>query len=171
MEAKTLRKEALLEAKEEQHRLRSELDKETRAARQENQRTEQRLAARDDQLNKKEDVLDRKAQELDNTRNQLLQTERNLDARKEQLDARETKIDEELERVAGLTKDEAKAELVTNMIEDAKRDAVAECKAIEAQAKEEAEKKAKEIITLAIQRCATDHASEVAVSVVALPNE
>ena len=171
LEAKTLRKEALLEAKEEQHRLRSELDKETRAVRQENQRTEQRLAARDDQLNKKEEVLDRKAQELDATRNQLLQTERNLDARKEQLDARETKIEDELERVAGLSRDEAKAELVTSMIEDAKRDALAECKAIEAQAKEDAEKKAKEIITLAIQRCATDHASEVAVSVVALPNE
>ncbi len=171
LEAKTLRKEALLEAKEEQHRLRAELDKETRAARAENQRTEQRLAARDDQLNKKEDVLDRKAQELDATRNQLAQTERNLENRNAQLDQREAKIQDELERIAGLSREEAKEELVHSMIEDARRDAVAECKAIEAQAKEDADKKAKEIITLAIQRCATDHASEVAVSVVALPNE
>ena len=171
VEAKTLRKEALLEAKEEQHRLRAEIEKESRAARQENQRTEQRLAARDDQLNTKEEVLDKKAQELDNTRAKLAETERNLETKREQLDVREGQIESELERVAGMTKDEAKAELVAGMVEEAKRDALNECKAIEAQAKEEAEKKAKEIITLAIQRCATDHASEMAVSVVALPNE
>ena len=171
LEAKTLRKEALLEAKEEQHRLRAELDKETRAARAEINRTEQRLAARDDQLNKKEETLDRRAQELEAQRAQLAQKEKELLAREGKLEMRFAQIDAELERVAGLTKEEAKAELVAALIDEAKHDALAECKAIEAQAREDAEKKAREIVTLAIQRCATDHAGEVAVSVVALPNE
>lgn len=171
LEAKTLRKEALLEAKEEQHRLRAELDKETKAARAEINRTEQRLASRDDQLNKKEDVLDRRTQELEQQRNQIAQKEKDLLAKEGKMEMRAAQIDAELERVAGLSRDEAKAELEAGLIDAAKHDIVAECKAIEANAREEAEKKAREIITLAIQRCATDHANEIAVSVVPLPNE
>lgn len=170
-EAKTLRKEALLEAKEEHHRLRSEFDKEVRATKAELNRTEQRLASRDDQLNKKEDALDRKSQELDNVRNALVTREQGINKQEAELAQKIADAEVELQKVAGLTKEEAKAQIIADMVEEAKRDAVAECKQAEAEVRADAEKKAKEIVTLAVQRCATDHASEIAVSVVALPNE
>ena len=170
-EAKTLRKEALLEAKEEQHRMRAELDKETRAFRAETNRTEQRLAARDEQLNKKEETLDRKTQDLENARGRLTQKEQELARTEAALVERAATIDTELERVAGLTREEAKANLIAAMVDEAKRDAVAECRAAEQEIKSEADKRAREMVALAIQRCAADHAGEITVSVVALPNE
>lgn len=171
LEAKTLRKEALLEAKEEQHKMRAELEKEQRANRAENNRTEQRLAARDEQLNKKEDMLDRRGQELETLRGQINAKEQAVQKLEDEVRQKSLQIDTELERVAGLTREEAKAGLIAAMIDEAKHDAANEARTIEQEARQEAEKKAKEIITLAVQRCATDHANEIAVSVVALPNE
>ncbi len=171
VEAKQLRKEALLEAKEEQHRLRSELDRETRDRRAELSRTESRLQSREEQLNRKEGALDSKIQDAENRKIQLENRDKELTKYQESLKVKEQNIELELERVAGLTRDEAKAELVQQIIEDAKKDAYETAKNIEAQAKDEAEKKAKNLIALAIQKCATDQVSEVAISVVPIPNE
>lgn len=171
VEAKQMRKEALLEAKEEQHRLRSELDRETRDRRAELSRTESRLQSREEQLNRKEAVLDNKLQEAENRKVQLDNRDKELVKFQDSLKEKEQGIVKELERVAGLTREEAKSELVSEIIEDAKKDAYEEAKNIEAVAKEEAEKKAKNIVALAIQKCATDQVSEVAISVVPIPNE
>ena len=171
LEAKTLRKEALLEAKEEQHRLRGELEKDKKEFREESNRTQRRLDERDTQLNKKEEMLDKKTQELESLRSQIAAKEQAVIKMDTEVREKSLKIDEELERVAGLSREEAKDALIASLVDDAKRDAAAEARQIEAEAKEEAEKKAKDIIALAIQRCAADHASEIAVSVVALPNE
>ncbi len=170
-EAKQMRKEALLEAKEEQHRLRSELDKETRDRRAELSRTESRLQSREEQLNRKEAVLDNKLQETENRKQLLDNRDKEIAKFQDSLKVKEASIVNELERVAGLTRDEAKAELVHAIEEEAKKDAYLTAKNIETAAKEEAEKKAKYIIAQAVQRCATDHSSELAVSVVSIPNE
>ena len=170
-EAKTMRKEALIEAKEEQHRLRAELDKETKERRAELNRMESRLQSRDEQLNKKEAVLDSKVQDLDAQKAKLAQREQQLLQSEEGLVLREAEITKELERVAGMTRDEAKAVLHDQLIEDVKRESAQEARDIEANAKEEAEKKAKELIAMAVQRCAADHSSGLAVSVVTIPNE
>ncbi|NCA66891.1 MAG: ribonuclease Y [Clostridia bacterium] len=171
LEAKTLRKEALLEAKEEQHRMRSELEKETRERRSELQRAEQRLTSRDEQLNKKEEFLDRKIQEIDKSKAQLEQKELDIIKRDNDVKNKEELMARELERVSGMTRDEAKNILMEGLLDSVKKDSAQLAKDIEAKARDEAEKKAKEIIGLAVQKCAADHASEIAVSVVALPND
>ena len=170
-EAKTMRKEALIEAKEEQHRLRADLEKETKERRAELNRMESRLQSRDEQLNKKEAVIDSKAQDIEQQKNKLSQKEAQLIKAEEDLKIKAVDIEKELERVAGLSKDEAKAELRNELIEEVKRESAQEARDIEAAAKDEAEKKAKDLIALAVQRCAADHSSGLAVSVVALPNE
>lgn len=171
LEAKTLRKEALLEAKEEQHRLRNELDKEVRERRGELQRSEQRLMSRDEQLNKKEDFLDRKIQEIDKSKALLEQKELDIIKRDNEVKNKEEVMGKELERISGMTRDEAKEVLMESMLDEAQKDASQQAKDIEAKAREEADKKAKEIVGLAVQKCAADHSSEIAVSVVALPND
>jgi len=170
-EAKTLRKEALLEAKEEQHRLRAELDKETKERRGDLMRQEQRLATHEEQLAKKEDSLDKKIADLDKSKQTIAQKSADLDKREDLLKLKETTIEKELERVAGLSKEEAKTMLMDNLVETAKKEAINTVKEIEQNAKNEAEKKAREIIGTAIQRCAADHAAEISISVVDLPND
>jgi len=154
----------LLEAKEEIHRQRSELEREIRDRRAELQRLEKRLIQREEALDKKnfqlelkDDALNKKAKEI-----QMLQQEI------EQLYKKEI---QELERISQLTIDEAKNLLLKEIENDVKHDAAIMIKEIEQKAKEEAEKKAREIITSAIQRCAADHAAETTVSVVNLPND
>jgi len=170
-EAKTMRKEALIEAKEEQHKLRAELDKETRERRAELNRMESRLQSRDEQLNKKEAVIDSRAQDLELNKLKLSQKEAQLAKDEEDLKIKALDIDKELEKVAGLTREEAKAILHDQLINEVKIESAQEAREIEAAAKEDAEKKAKELIALAVQRCAADHSSGLAVSVVAIPNE
>ena len=170
-EAKSLRKEALIEAREEKQKIREELDKETKERRAELNRMESRLQSRDEQLNKKEAVLDSKQQDIEAAKNTLAQKESQLQKAEEDLKDRAADIEKELERVAGLTREEAKEALRNELIEEVKKETAQEARNIEANAKEEAEKKAKEIIALAVQRCAADHSSDLAVSVVALPNE
>lgn len=171
VEAKTMRKEALLEAKEEQHRLRNELDKEIRERRAEVSRSENRITQREEQLNRKEGMLDQKNLEVDAYRAKLQNKENELVRKEEEIEKKALTISSELERVAGLTKEEAKHELSDSLIDEVKKESAQACREIEAKAKDEAQKKAKEIVGLAIQKCATDHSSEVAVSVVSIPNE
>ncbi|MEK6265121.1 MAG: ribonuclease Y [Clostridium sp.] len=163
-EAETRKKEAILEAKEEVHRLRTDLEKESRERRNEVQRLERRNIQREESLDKKSDVLERKEENL----NKKQQDVEMLEASIKDL---HTKQREELERLSGLTSDEAKQVLLDEIKKEIKHDAAVMIKEIETKAKEEADKKAREIITYAIQRCAADHVAETTVHVVSLPND
>ena len=170
-EAKSIRKEAMIEAKEEQHRMRSEVDKEVRERRSEVQRLEQRVASREESLARKEDALDKKLSDIENVKEALNVREQDIVRKENEVAESHNRMLTELEKVSGMSRDEAKKVLLDDMLDDAKKDAVQMAKEIEAEAKENAESKAREIVTMAVQRCATDHASEIAVSVVPLPND
>lgn len=170
-ESKTYLKEAKDEAKEEQQRLRKEFEIQSREQKAEIAKNEQRVAQREDQLIKREMAIDKKSDAIDEKKKQLENKERELDDIELELQNAHTKMLSELEKVAQLTQEDAKQILMNELIDEAKRDAVVKAKEIEQKAKEEADKKAKNIVGLAIQRCAADHASEIAVSVVQLPSE
>lgn len=163
-EAESLKKEAVLEAKEEVHKLRTDFEKESRDRRNEIQRLERRLIQREELLDKKSDMLEKREENL-NKKQQDIQT---LEGEVQNL---YTKQREELERLSGLTSEEAKQILLDEVRKEVKHDAAILVKEIETKAKEEADKKAREIITCAIQRCAADHVAETTVHVVALPND
>ena len=158
------RKEAVLEAKEEIIRLKSELDKEVRDRRSEVSRQERRLNQREESLDKKYDALETREENL----NEKYAAAEKLEARAQELHDRQKF---ELERIAAMTTEEAKAILIDRVQKDAYHDAAVMVRDIESQAKEEAEKKARNIVALAIQKCAADHVAETTVSVVALPND
>ncbi len=170
-EAKTIRKDALLEAKEEQIRLRNEFEKESKERRSEMQRQESRLNQKEDSINKKEEILDRKIENIDRTRKDLENKESELKLLETELGKQNEKMLAELEKVSGMSKEEAKDLIIKEMEDEAKRDAVNIVKEIEKKAKEDGERIAKNIVALAIQRCAVDQASEATVSTVELPNE
>ncbi|MBQ7713041.1 MAG: ribonuclease Y [Clostridia bacterium] len=170
-EAKSMRKEALIEAKEEQHKMRSEVDKEVRERRAEVQRLEQRVTAREESLTRKEDTLDKRLADVENAKAALNVREQDIVRKENEVAASHDRMIAELERVSGMSRDEAKKILLDDMLDDAKKDAAQMAKDIEADARETAEAKAREIVTMAVQRCATDHASEIAVSVVPLPSD
>lgn len=162
--SETMKKEAILEAKEEAHRLRSEAERDARERRAEVQRSERRLI-------QKEESIDRKLENIEKKEESIAQKEQNIINKQKDLDTIISKQLEELERVSGYTVDEAKAILLSNIEKEVRHDASVMIKDIETKAKEEADKKAKNIITGAIQRCAADHVAESTVSVVALPND
>lgn len=163
-EAETLKKEQLLEAKEEAHRLRSEFEKEARERRNEQQRIERRLIQKEESLDRKIDAIEKKEETL---------SRRDEDTKRHQEYIRELyeKQKKELERMSGFTSDEAKEILFNDIRREIEKDAAVMVKEIEAQAKDEADKKAREIITCAIQKCAADHVADTTVSVVQLPND
>ena len=162
--AESKKREALVEAKEEIHKQRSEFEREEKARRADLQKQERRLQQKEENLDKKTDSLERKndtlARKIADVENQ--QNEIAL-IKKSQL--------EMLEKVSGYTVDEAKAYLINALKDDVTHEMAVKVKEIEAQYKDEAEERAREIIVTAIQRCAADHASEVTVSVVPLPND
>ncbi|HBK86178.1 MAG TPA: ribonuclease Y, partial [Firmicutes bacterium] len=162
--AESKRREALLEAKEEVHRLRSDFDKEVRDRRSELQRLERRVIQRDETLERKLDQLEKKEE-------QVLRKANELDRQKEMVNEIIAKQLAELERVSGLSSQDAKQMLLDSIEKETQYEAALLIKDIEAQAREEGDKKAREIITLAIQRCAADHVAETTVSVVDLPND
>lgn len=170
-EAKNLRKEAQIEAKEEQIKVRNDMEKELRERRSEIQKQEMRLNQKEDAIDKKESILDQKTESLDAQKRDLAAQAEKLSKKEAELSAHQERMQKELERVAELTKQEAKDMLIASVTDEAKRDAVVLIKEIEAEAKQEAEKRAKNIVGLAVQRCAVDHAAEITVSVVELPNE
>lgn len=171
MEAKTLRKEALLEAKDEQLRLRNEFEKETRQRRSELQKQENRLNQKEDVLDKKEAAVDAKLDSVEKIKKSIEEKEARLKEMEEDLGNQHEKMLAELEKVSGMTVAEAKQTLINEITEEAKKDAAVLVKEIESKAREEGEKRAKNIVGLAIQRCAVDHAAETTVSVVELPSE
>ena len=162
--AEAKKKESLLEIKEESIRTKNELEKETKERRAELQRYEKRVLSKEEALDKRSDAMEKR--------------EAGFTAKEEQLKAREAKVDElsrqrvqELERISGLTSEQAKEYLLKTVEEDVKHDTAKMIKEMEAQAKEEADKKAKEYVVTAIQRCAADHVAETTISVVQLPSD
>ena len=158
------KKEALLEAKEDVHRLRQELDRDTRERRSELQRQERRIVQKEENLDHKMDSLEKKEESLE-------KKESKLDKSQAAIDELHEKQKSELERISSLTADEAKTMLMAEAEDELKHEKALMIKEYEQQTKEEAEKKARNIISLAIQRCAADHVAETTVSVVALPND
>jgi len=178
LEAKNIRKDGLIDAKEQMNKMRDDFDKETKERKQDWQRTENRLAQKESALDKKEDLIDKKSATLDKKiedaeriQKQNEETKERLKAIEEELGHSKELMQKELERVSGMTKEDAAAELKSALLEGVKKDAAQEAKAIIAESKENAQKEAKNIISQAIQRCAADHATENTVSVVALPND
>ncbi len=162
--AETKKKEALLEAKEENLKAKNELEKETRERRAEIQRYERRVLSKEENLDKKAEAMERKESSLASREDSL----KKRTAEVEELFAKEQ---EELEKISGLTSDQAKEYLLKSVEADVKHDTAKLIKELEARAKEEADKKAREYVVTAIQRCAADHVAETTVSVVQLPSD
>ena len=162
--AEEQKKEKVLEAKEEVLRLKTDLDKEIHDRRSEQQRSERRVAQREETLDKKLDNLERREEKLN-------QKGEEIQARLTEAESLRDQQTAELERVAGLTADEATQIIISRVQKEAYHDAAAAVREIETKAKEEGDKKARNIISLAIQRCASDHVAETTVSVITLPND
>lgn len=162
--AEALRKETVLEAKEEVHRLRNEFERESRERRNELQRSERRVLQR-------EEFLDKKLETLEQREESAGRRLKDIAKQQEAIEALHKKQLEELEKISGLSREEAKGLLLQNVEKDARHEMAALVRDIEAKAKEEAEKKARDIIGLSIQKCAADHVAETTVSVVPLPND
>jgi len=162
--AESKKREALLEAKEENVKLRSELEKETKERRNEIVRQERRIQQKEEQIDKKTENLEKKEDAI---------TRQNMEIEKIREDAKAlySKQLTELERISGFTVSEAKEFLLKNVENEIKHEAAIMIKEIEDHAREQAERSAKNIIGLAIQKCAADHVSETTVSVVPLPND
>ena len=160
----TKKKEALLEAKEDIHRLRQELDRDTKERRSEIQRQERRIV-------QKEENLDRKLDSIEKKEEALSRKESKLDKSQQAVDEMHEKQKAELERISSLTAEEARTMLMAEAEEELKHEKAMKIKEYEQQTKDEADKKARDILSQAIQRCAADHVSETTVSVVALPND
>jgi ribonuclease Y len=171
LEAKNLKKEAVLEAKEEAFRLTSECDQELKERRAEIQKAENRINQREEFLDKKEELIEKKNEAVEKAKSDLVEKENKLNEKIQEQTLIEEKMTAELERISKLSKEDAKKELISKYEEEAKIEAAVIVRNIEAQAKEDANKKASEIITLAIQKTAVDHTSEMTVSTVALPND
>lgn len=162
--ADSKKREALLEAKEENQRLRQELDREIKERRNEISRQENRINQKEEALDKKSDNLERKEQSLNSKLRALEKKEIEIAEIKKQQT-------EELERISGMTRDEAKNILINEIETSARHDAAVMVKEIEQEAKETAEKKAKNIVAMSIQKVAADHVAETTVSVVNLPSD
>ena len=162
--AEATKKESLLEVKEESIKAKNELERETKERRAELQRYEKRVLSKEEVLEKRESAIE--------------QRETHFATREEQMRQREAKVEElskqrvqELERISGLTSEQAKDYLLKTVEEDVKHDTARLIKELETQAKEEAGKKAKEYVVNAIQKCAADHVAETTISVVQLPSD
>ena len=162
--AETKKREAMLEAKEESMRTRNELEKETKERRAELQRYERRVLSKEETLDKKTEAIERR--------------EAGFAARETQLEKRRAEVEElsakrlqELERISGLTSEQAKEYLLKTVEDDVKHETAKLVKELESRAMEEANKKAKDYIVAAIQKCAADHVAETTISVVQLPND
>ena len=162
--AEAKKKEALLEAKEENLKAKNELDKEIKERRAEVQRYEKRVLNKEEAIERKSESLEKKENSLKNKEEQLAEAQTKVDELSE-------KRVQELERISGLTSEQAKEYLLKTVEEEVKIETAKLVKELESQAKEEADKKAKEIVVNAIQKCATDHVSETTISVVSLPND
>lgn len=163
-DAEAKKKEILLEAKEESIKVKNEMEKEVRDRRNEQQRTERRLI-------QKEETLDRKADAYEKKEEQLNKRLEELEKQREEVSALHEEQIKELERISGLTREEAKNYILATVENDVKHEATLMIKEIESKAKLEADRRSREIVANAIQKCAVDHVAETTVSVVQLPND
>ncbi len=170
-ECKQLKKEAILESKEQDLKRRNEFDQEMKEKRAEQQRAEARLNRQEDAIEKRENEIARKEQSLDDQKNNLAKKTAEVQKMQEQVSHQQELMMAELERIAQLTKEEAKRQLTEEILDETRRDIAVQVRNLEQQAKDDSEINAKNIISLAIQRCASEHASETTVSVVPLPND
>lgn len=170
-EAKNIKKEAELTAKEEALKIKTTAEQEAREKQNELNHFQQRLLQKEEILDKKEDMLDKSKENLEDSKRELEIKSKELASMQADVENIRLSITKELERVAGLSKDEAKKQLVSQTIDEARKEAGQIVREIENEAREEGEKKARNIITLAIQKCATDHTADVTVSTVTLPSE
>ena len=158
------KREASLEVKEETIKARHDFEKETKERRVELQKYEQRVLSKEETVEKKATILERKEQSL-------ASKEKNIETEKAQLQELQAKHLQELERISGLTSDQAKEQLLSAVKEDVKHETAMYVKEMETRAKEDARKKAKEYVVTAIQKCAVDHVAETTISLVQLPND
>ena len=163
-DSKRKHKEKLLEAQEDIHKLRTESERENKERRSDLQKFERRVI-------QKEEILDKKLQNLEQKETSLGDKLKNVAKKEEEIEAIKTQQLEKLESISGITSDKAKEIILTNAERDVRREMSIMIKEIESQAKEEAEKKSREIIGYAIQKCAADHVAETTVTVVNLPND
>lgn len=165
------RKEMELESKDLLYKLRADFDKETKERRQELNILERRLMQKEENIDRKVDVLDKKERELVDKERLISDRDKNLVNKEKELQQLINDEKERLQKISGLTADEAKRQLFLRLEDEVKREAANMIKKIEDEAKEKADKEARKIIGLAIQRCAADHTVETTVSVVNLPND
>ncbi len=170
-ECKALKKEAILEAKEQELKLRNDFERESKEKKAELAKQEQRLTQREDNLDKREDSLTKKSDALEQQKKELANKEQEIKKTQDKINHQHELMIQELEKVAQLTKEEAKTLLSNEILDETRHDVALQVRNIEQTAKEEATNEAKKIITLAIQRCAADHTSEVTVSTVSLPSD
>lgn len=170
-ECKALKKEAILEAKEQELKLKNEFERESREKKSELNKLEQRLMQKEDNLDKKDTALEKKNEELDRQKKDLVAKEQELKRTQEKVAHQHELMVQELEKVAQLTKEEAKKLLSEEILDEARHEVAIQVRNIEQTAKDEAQNEAKKIISLAVQRCASDHASEITVSVVPIPSD
>ncbi|MDR3305600.1 MAG: ribonuclease Y [Clostridiales Family XIII bacterium] len=162
--AESIRKEQILEAKEEAHRIKKETDEDIKQRRLEISKSEKRLI-------QKEETLDKKIENIEKKEENISQKEKSIVDKESVLTESLDRQNAELEKISGYTKDEAKQILLSNVEKEVRTEASVLIKEIEQEARENGDRKAKEIITGAIQRCAADHVAEITVSVVPLPND
>ncbi|MBR3825228.1 MAG: ribonuclease Y [Lachnospiraceae bacterium] len=162
--AETKKREALLEVKEESIKTKNELDKEIKERRAEAQRMERRIQQKEENIDKKTDAIEKKEASL-------AAKEKNINKMKEEISKLNEQRLQELERISGLTSEQAKDYLLKIVEDEVKHETAVMIKEYESRAKEEADKKAKEYVVSSIQRCAADHVSETTISVVQLPND
>ncbi|MFV0558939.1 MAG: ribonuclease Y [Enterococcus sp.] len=170
-EAETLKKEALLEAKEENQKYRSEVESELKESKLELKAQENRLLQREQVLDRKDDSIEKREYSLEEKENKLSAKQQLIDERENEVETLIQGQQKELERVAALSHDEAKEIIMKSTEEELNHELTLMVKESEQRAKEEADRKAKNLLSLAIQRCAADQVSETTVSVVTLPND
>ena len=170
-EAKTIKKEAMLETKEQGQKLKEALDVEIRERRQELTKQEERLNQREEFIEKKELSIDKRTEQLEDEKKEISSMKEALNKSKEEVESLKEQQLQEIEKVAKMNKQEAVDMLVTKMKNQAQKEAAILVKQIEDEAREDGEKKAREIIGQALQRCATETTSEMTISVVTLPTD
>ncbi|ANU10581.1 hypothetical protein A1A1_00963 [Planococcus antarcticus DSM 14505] len=170
-EAEALKKEALLEAKDENHKLRTETESDIRERRSELQRQENRLLQREENLDRKDDALNKREAGLERKDEALAEKQQHIEQMESKAEEFVRQQQSEMERISSLTREEAKSIILQDVEKELSTDISVMMKESEARAKEESDKKAKNILSLAMQRFAADHVAETTVSVVNLPND
>lgn len=170
-EAEALKKEAILEAKDETHILRTEAENEIRDRRSELQKQENRLLQREENLDRKDDSLNKRDASLERKDDALTERQQHIEQTENKVEELLKKHESELERISALTREEARAIILKQIENELSTDIAVMTKEAEVRAKEESDKKAREVLSLAVQRFAADHVAETTVSVVNLPND